>query len=140
MKIKNLKVYKPIIETILSVSIIVGTIGGNVLYYSYNNKKQVRETDIDSNNIFTDENGKFSCYFDVGQHIITISRNDAFYHKSEEIEGYMIKEVEFNGYRDNNKITYVNTVPVIVTATKENNGQLEFNDFGTVATEKNITK
>ena len=51
----------------------------------------------------------------------------------------MIKEVEINGWRDNNKVTYVNIVPVVAIATNENNGNLEFNNFGSVAT-KTFTK
>lgn len=119
---------------------IIGAIGGSIIYYKYDNKEQICESDLDSNNIFIDENGKFNCYFDVGEHIIKISRNDAYYHKSEEIKGYTIKEVEINGWRDNNKITYVNTEPVIAIATEEENGKLEFNDFGKVLVENYMRK
>ena len=105
-----------------------------------NNKEQICETNINKNNIFKGEDGKFYCYFDIGEHLIIVSRNDGYYHKSEEIEGYIIKEVEINGWRDNNKITYINTIPVIVEATKEKNGELEFNDFGVVSNEKSKTK
>lgn len=70
--------------------------------------------------------------------MIKVSRNDAYYHKSEEIEGYTIKEVEINGWRDNNTITYVNTEAVIVTATNEDN-KLEFNDFGKIVSKKALS-
>jgi len=140
MKIRNLKINKELISVILHATLTLGIIGGTVMYYQVDNKEQVCEMEINNNNIFVDENGQFSCYFGTGEHIIVVSRNDAYYRKSEEIEGYIIKEVEINGWRDNNKITYVNTEPVVVVATGENNDQLEFNDFGTVVTEKNIQK
>ena len=140
MKIKNLKINEQAISALLSATLVIGSITGSVLYYQHENKQQVCEINVDSTNIFEDENGKFYCYFDVGEHIITVSRNDVYYYKSKEIEGYAIKEVEINGWRDNNKITYVNTVPVIVEATKEKNGQFEFNNFGIISTEKNKTK
>lgn len=140
MKIKNLKINKQAVSTLLTATLYIGAITGSVIYYQHENTEQICEIDIDSTNIFKGEDGKFYCYFDVGKHIITISRNDAYYHKSEEIEGYAIKEVEINGWRDNNKITYVNIVPVVVEATKENNGQFEFNNFGIISTKKNKTK
>ena len=108
MKIKNLKINKQAVSTLLTATLYIGAITGSVIYYQHENTEQICEIDIDSTNIFKGEDGKFYCYFDVGEHIITISRNDAYYHKSEEIEGYAIKEVEINGWRDNNKITYIN--------------------------------
>lgn len=140
MKIKNLKINEQAVSALLSATLVIGSITGSVLYYQHENKQQVCEIKVDSTNIYEVENGKFYCYFDVGEHIITVSRNDAYYYKSEEIEGYAIKEVEINGWRDNNKITYVNIVPVFVEATKEKNGQFEFNNFGIISTEKNKTK
>lgn len=140
MKIKNLKINEQAVSALLSATLVIGSITGSVLYYQHENKQQVCKIKVDSTNIYEDENGKFYCYFDVGEHIITVSRNDAYYYKSEEIEGYAIKEVEINGWRDNNKITYINIVPVVVEATKEKNGQFEFNNFGIISTEKNKTK
>lgn len=140
MKIKNLKINEQAVSALISATLVIGSITGSVLYYQHENKQQVCEIKVDSTNIYEVENGKFYCYFDVGEHIITVSRNDAYYYKSEKIEGYAIKEVEINGWRDNNKITYVNIVPVVVEATKEKNGQFEFNNFGIISTEKNKTK
>ena len=139
MKVKNFKVNNSITPIVLSAAIAIGGIIGPIAYYTYDSKKQICEKDLNKANIFIDENGKTNCYFDIGEHIIKVSRNDAYYHKSEEIEGYMIKEVEINGWRDNNKVTYVNIVPVVAIATNENNGNLEFNNFGSVAT-KTFTK
>lgn len=140
MKIKNLKINRQAVSTLLTATLYIGAITGSIIYYQHENAEQICEIDMNSTNIFKGEDGKFYCYFGVGEHIITISRNDAYYHKSEEVEGYAIKEVEINGWRDNNKITYVNTVPVIVEATKEKNGQFEFSNFGVISTEKNKTK
>lgn len=137
MSIKNLKMFNKIKDK-MAVPIVFGTVisittCGSIFYYTYENKEQI-DIKIDNNKIFTDEDGKLKYYFDVGEHIIKISRNDAYYHKSENIEGYTIKDVEINGWRDNNQITYVNTVPVIATITDDKN--LKFNDFGEVIKDK----
>lgn len=138
MKIKNLKINERLVTGVLCGTIMIGTISAIAFYSSYDNKEQICETELSSDNLFIDEDGNFNCYFDVGEHIIQISRNDAYYYKSEEIEGYTIKEVVINGWRSNNKITYVNTEPVIAIATGEKNGNLEFNDFGIVSFEKDM--
>lgn len=140
MNNNNLKFNKELASKIFWLTLTVGIIRGTILYYQYENHAQVCEIEIDDNNIFVDEDGQIKCYFYAGEHIITISRNDAYYYRSEEIEGYSIKEVEINGWRDNNKITYVNIVPVIAIATKNEDGQLEFSDFGIVLSEKDIQK
>ena len=98
--------------------------------------KSLYHTDVECRN----ELGEICCYFDAGEHIIEISKNVAFNYKTEEIEGYAIKEVEINGWTRNNKITYVNTKPVIVVASKERKGKFEFNNFGIVINEKYKTK
>ena len=87
---------------------------------------------INSLKAFTTSDGKTYGSSDIGEHIITVSRNDVYPYKTEEIEGYAIKSVEINSYRDNNKITYVNTVPVFVEVTKTKDDKYEFNTFGTV--------
>lgn len=138
MKIKKLNLKENIIPNILYGSVILATISGSIIYYNYENKEQILNNEIDSNKIFIDSDGKIKCYFDAYEHMIKVSRNDAYYHKSEEIEGYTIKEVEINGWRDNNTITYVNTEAVIVTATNEDN-KLEFNDFGKIVSKKALS-
>ena len=135
MKIKNFKFFKPYI---LSGTILVGSILGTISYYTYDNQIQISNSNLDDSNIFIDENDNMCCYFEPGEHIIEISRNDAYYHKSEEIEGYTIREVEINGWRDNNKITYVNTKPVIAIGTQDRDGNLTFNNFGTSSIEKTL--
>lgn len=139
MKIKNLKINEEAASLLLSAAMLMGSITGCILYYQHKNQEQVCEINLE-NNIYNDEYGKTYCCFEAGEHIITISRNDAYYHKSEIVEGYTIKEVEINGWRDNNKITYVNTVPVIVEATKDKDGKLTFNNFGMIISENNYTK
>lgn len=132
MNIKNLKLYKPATSTLISLAMIVGSITASAIYYNVETTTQVKETAETKTPVFTTSDGKTYGYFDIGEHIITVSRNDVYPYKTEEIEGYAIKSVEINSYRDNNKITYVNTVPVFVEVTKTKDDNYEFNTFGTV--------
>ena len=140
MEIKKLQINEELMSIILSATLMVGAATGTTLYYKYENVKQVYVTDIDDTKIYRNEKGEVYCYFDIGEHIIEISKNVAFDYKTEEIEGYIIKEVEINGWKNNNKITYVNTKPVIVIATNERKGKYEFNNFGIVLKEKEKTR
>lgn len=140
MKIKNLKINKALLSSISAATIVLGIYGGAAVYYQYDNQQQICEKNINSNDIFMNENGEFCLRFEPGEHIIKISSNDALYHKIEAVEGYTISEVEINGWRDNNKAVYVNTEPVIVIATLDKNGKLEFNNFGEVVVEQSIKK
>ena len=136
MGIKKFEIHKPALSTILSISLFAGSIAGSALYYNVETTTQVRQETNQQTPTFTTEDGKTYGYFDVGEHTIKVSRNDVYTYRTEEIEGYTIKEVEVNSWRDNNKITYVNTVPVVVPATQSKNGEYEFNTFGTVETTK----
>ncbi len=140
MKIKSLKINKNLLSSIAAATIVLGSYGGVAVYYQYDNQQQISEKNINSNDIFMNENGEFCLRFEPGEHVIEISSNDALYHKIEAVEGYAISEVEINGWRDNNKAVYVNTEPVIVIATLDKNGKLEFNDFGEVVVEQSIKK
>lgn len=139
-KFKKLEIDREIISIIIWNLSLVGCLGGCGAYYLYENQEQVCETELNPDSIFVDEDGQVNCYFEAGEHIIVISNNDALYRKSEEIEGYTIKEVEVNGWRDNNRITYVNTKPVIAVATVDEDGKLRFDDFGVVLSEENVQK
>ena len=136
MGIKKFEIHKPALSTILSISLFAGSLVGTALYYNVETTKQVQPADTQQTPVFTTKDGKTYGYFDVGEHVIKVSRNDAYTYKTTEIEGYMIKEVEVNSWRHNNQITYVNTVPVVVAATQSENGEYEFNTFGTVETTK----
>lgn len=136
MGIKKFEIHKPALSTILSISLFAGSIAGSALYYNVETTNQVRQETNQQTPTFTTEDGKTYGYFDVGEHTIKVSRNDVYTYRTEEIEGYTIKEVEVNSWRDNNKITYVNTVPVVVLATQSKNGEYKFNTFGTVETTK----
>ena len=136
MRINNLKFNKGLIANLLSTSLMLSFGGGTVYYYRYNHQQQVQEQTVECDNIFTDENGRAYRYFLAGEHVIKISSNDLFYRKFEEVEGYTIKEVEINGYRDNNKVVYVNTEPVYVFANQGKDGNLEFNNFGELVVPK----
>ena len=136
MGIKKFEIHKPALSTILSISLFAGSLVGTALYYNVETTKQVQPADTQQTPVFTTKDGKNYGYFDVGEHVIKVSRNDAYTYKPNEIEGYIIKEVEVNSWRHNNQITYVNTVPVVVPATQSENGEYEFNTFGTVETTK----
>ena len=140
MKIKKLKINDELMPIILSASLMVGAATTTTLYYKYENVKQVCEIDIDDTKIYRNELGEICCYFDIGEHVIEISKNVAYNYKTKEIEGYTTKEVEINGWKNNNKITYVNIKPVIVVATNERKGKYEFNDFGIALKEQHRTK
>ena len=136
MGIKKFEIHKPALSTILPISLFAGSLVGTALYYNVETTKQVQPADTQQTPVFTTKDGKTYGYFDVGEHLIKVSRNDAFTYRTEEIDGYTIKEVEVNSWRDNNQITYINTVPVVVPATQSENGEYEFNTFGTVETTK----
>lgn len=136
MGIKKFEIHKPALSTILSISLFAGSIAGSALYYNVETTKQVQPADTQQTPVFTTEDGKTYGYFDVGEHVVKVSRNDVYTYRTEEIEGYTIKEVEVNSWRDNNQITYVNTVPVVVLATQSKDGEYKFNTFGTVETTK----
>ena len=140
MNTKKLNINKRFASTILTTSITLSTIGGVAFYYSYNNNQQICEQNITTDDTFINDNGEICYRFETGEHIIRISRNDAYYHKIEGVEGYTISEVEINGWRYNSKVTYVNTEPVIVVATVSKNGKLEFNNFGKVVNKQNVKK
>lgn len=129
---------RTVLPTIVSASIFLGSVGFTLVYYLHENKQQINAPVIISENIFVNENGEYCYRFEPGQHSIKISRNDAVYHKIGEVEGYAIKEVEINGWRDNNKVTYVNVEPVIAIGTKDEDGFFYFNDFGRVETVNDI--
>ena len=126
-------IYNKVGSSVLASSLLLGSVFvGSGFYYAYDSQKQIVDENIDSSDIFTNENGEFCCHFNPGEHIIVISRNDAYFHKITEVEGYTIKEVDINGWRDNNIVTYVNVEPVTVIATMDKNGKLLFNNFGIV--------
>ena len=136
MKIKDFRINSDVMPFILGGTVLIGSIVGGVLYGLYENQHQVYEQQINSNEIYTNENGEYCHYFEPGEHVIEISRNDPFYHKVEQVEGYEIKEVEINGWRYNNKTIYVNTEPVIVVSHSNDKEKIEFNDFGEVQKEQ----
>lgn len=121
----------------LLVLVPVGILLAGCMIENYESVKQQGDVHIDNNSIVTDDSGNIGYIFDVGEHRITVSRNDAFYHKISNVEGYQIESVEVKGWRDNNKVTYVNTVPVIVNVTKVGkDGQYYFDEFGVPTDDK----
>lgn len=142
-KIRNLDIYYDNLKAVLARGAIVltcaGFIGFDVVYYSYENNTQVIEDDINKDDTFLDENGNICHLFDIGEHKIIVSRNDAHYRNVKPVDGYVIENVEFLGWRDNNKTTYVNNKQVVAKTTKVKDGKMYFEDFGTIY-EKEKTK
>lgn len=135
-KLKRLSLYA-IGPYIVGSGLVLASIGGAVAYESYEKREEVSSEDTNTDNIYTNSDGELCCKFDVGEHKINISRNDAFYHKIEAVEGYEIESVEVIGWRNNNIVTYVNKEPVVVKATGVNNdGKVEFANFGEVVKDK----
>lgn len=146
MKIKNLSVRKRmrvemaiegsfkvgVLSYLIPGSMFLGFVGITAGYYSYNNQEQIIDDVITEDDTFIDENGNICCYFAEGEHRISISRNDAYYHGISQIDGYEIESVKVNGWRDNNTTIYVNKEPVIAEATSVKNQEILFEDFGTV--------
>lgn len=135
-KLKRLSLYA-IDPYIVGSGLVLASIGGAVAYESYEKREEVSSEDTNTDNIYTNSDGELCCKFDVGEHKINISRNDALYHKIEAVEGYEIESVEVIGWRNNNIVTYVNKEPVVVKATGVNNdGKVEFANFGEVVKDK----
>ena len=93
MGIKKFEIHKPALSTILSISLFAGSLVGTALYYNVETTKQVQPANTQQTPVFTTKDGKTYGYFDVGEHVIKVSRNDAYTYKPNEIEGYIIKEV-----------------------------------------------
>ena len=69
---------------------IVGSITASAIYYNVETTTQVKETAETKTPVFTTSDGKTYGYFDIGEHIITVSRNDVYPYKTEEIEELQI--------------------------------------------------
>jgi len=131
MKIKKLRITNNFKYFLGPVAILGILSVPAVFYYSYDNKSQV-ETTTDQLDTFINEEGQICCNFQPGEHKIKVSRNDAYYHQIESVEGYSIEQVNINGWRDNNQVIYVNTEPVTAIGTFNNEGISVFNDFGKI--------
>ena len=112
-----------------AAGLLLGTYAGVAAYYLYDNQKVISEIEYDEDRLAITGDNQLCYRLGIGEHVIEVSRNDMLYHKIEEVEGYTIKEVEINGWRDNNKVVYVNTKPVYIVL--DYNG-LNLNNFGTV--------
>lgn len=132
MNIKNLSIGEKIVDLALTGAIALSTISGIGLYYNYEKVYQSDETEYSIEDVRTSLMGTKSYIFGIGEHKIIVSRNDFFPHEPDMFYGYKIESVETSGWRDNSKITYVNTLPVTVDATEKKNGELVFNSFGEV--------
>lgn len=139
MKLKNISSnIKEIFPYIVGSSVVIATLTGTICYYSYERITQVEQNNLDMDDMDIDENGNIYYSFDVGEHKVTVSSNDFLYRQRDTIDGYTIENVEINGWRDNNQVTYVNQVPVIVKATSVKDGVVEFADFGEIETQEKV--
>lgn len=145
-KIRKLNICKEKIkdcaEYIAGGAIVVVILGGMTAYYLPDNfqdkVKQVSEADINTDDLEIAENGEMYYVFNEGEHKVKMSHNDSFYRHIEAVEGYEIVDVEVNGWRDNSKVTFVNTEPVKVKMTSDEDGQLKFDDFGEIIEEEKV--
>lgn len=144
---KNSQKKKKIKMTSINKSIIAGIVSGAIvivpsaLYYGYESQKELwAPAYIQSEEFTVGEDGELYYYFAPGEHIILISRNDAFNRKIEKVDGYEIAGVEVNSWRDNNQVKYVNTKPVMVRLTGSNEEFSFFDEFGTVISEEEYQK
>ena len=110
----------PVMGTVSTGVLVPALVGASIAYYTYESQGQVIKKPISN------------------EHEIVISRNDYLYTKITDTKEYAIEKVETNGWRFNNKVTYVNKVPVIVIGKKDNNGDIVFNDFGREETVNDI--
>lgn len=142
MKFKNLKVNDDVKFYLCEIAIIGLCCISGVSYYSYEKQIQLVECETNDLDTFVNENGQICCNFDEGQHKIKVSRNDAYYHQINSVDGYSIESVDVNGWRDNNQVIYVNAEPVTVVGTKQKDGTVTFDNFGNVITNSldSITK
>ena len=138
MGIKNLKLDFETTVKIVQIGFSLAIMGYGVAYYTYDNQIQVIECNIDDSNVYTDSEGQTCCYFEPGEHVIKVSRNDAYYHKYETVDGYMINMVETKGWKCNNKVYYVNVEPVIAIGKTDKKGNITYNEFGTVTQPRKI--
>ena len=128
----------PVMGTVSTVVLVAALVGGSIAYYTYESQGQVIKKPISNERIYMNSKGEYCCRFEPGEHEIVISRNDYLYTKITDTKEYAIEKVETNGWRFNNKVTYVNKVPVIVIGKKDNNGDIVFNDFGREETVNDI--
>lgn len=111
------------------------------LYYNYEYQGELwAPAYIDEEDYTRGEDGELYYYLGPGEHTMLISRNDALPHKIEKIDGYEIRKVEVNSWRDNNQVVYVNTEPVKVRLTEENDVFSFFDEFGEVVSEEEYQK
>lgn len=105
-----------------------------IFYYSFEDKSQVMEAEMDFDHLdtFLDEQGHTCCNFLPGEHRIIVSRNDFLRHEMDSVDGYTIESVITNSWKDNCQVIYVNIEPVVVQGTIDKNGEINFNDFGEV--------
>ena len=145
MKIKNIKFnsekVKELAPYLIMGSLILGSGVGFGVYYLPDNFKDnidcVNHSEINTDNLET-FNGELYYVFNAREHKVKMSQNDTFFRKIEAVPGYEITEVLVNGWRDNSQVVFVNKVPVRVKVTSNENGNLEFNDFGVVIEEEKV--
>ncbi len=133
MKMRKFRSYLDLKPILIAGSIILsGSL--TATYYLTERKTQIcsEYSTVHDLDIYINENGEYCKYFPTGEHVIQISRNDVLYHKYSEVDGYMILDAEYCGWRDNSKAKYVNTEPVVAVGKEKKNGKIEFNHFGEV--------
>ena len=119
---------------LLTGAIALSALGISAAYYLYEGRYQICEeyATAEDADIFINENGDYCKFFDAGDHVIRISRNDAYFHDYGTVDGYMIQSAQIRGWRDNSKVEYVNIEPVEAIGRMDAEGHIIFDQFGTV--------
>ena len=143
---KKLKITnKKLLYNILAYATIItiGTTGGTLAAIGVSEvlpkeKTQVcgNTANIDDNDIIINENGEYCKSYDIGEHKIVIS--DSNHHIYKEVPGYTIDEAELNKPFNKDKIEYINTFPVIAVGELNDDGTIEFNEFGLIQEKQKI--
>lgn len=135
MKIKNLSISNKL-GSIGLYSMAGIVIAGSIAIQFVDKKKQVIDIPFSIED-FPNDGEEIYKEFLPGEHKIERTRVDIFYDTTEEpIEGYMIENVAVS--RDINKITYVNTLPVVVEGKEHRDGTVTFDEFGEVITKDSV--
>lgn len=127
-------------EILILLGLMACAIGLDVAIECSDSQKQVIEEQIDSNDLYVNEDGECCKDFEVGEHVIKIDRIDAFKRNIDSVDGYEIENVKIKPYLYWNSVTYVNDEPVSAVGTYNKKGNIEFNDFGTPVKELKKTK
>ena len=136
---KNLRINNKLLYNIVAYATIItiSTTGGTLAAVGVSKllpeeKPQIcgNTAYIDDQDIFINDTGEYCKPYDIGEHEIVISNSNHNIYK--EVPGYTINEVELNKSLGKDTIKYTNALPVIAVGELNDDGTIEFNEFGLV--------